>query len=119
VVTSHGFENYRRDDATFVVNAFRWGMWRMTTSMDEKGLADALVEMGTNMDRITNIFVRLQDAHYTDSDDVALLYIEKIKSKPHLLGLVKRAPKLKAVLTKCLDEGWTTAREKAAIAVIQ
>lgn len=118
-ITSHGFENYRRDDATFVVNAFRWGIWRMTGSMDEKGLTDALVKMGTNMDRITKIFVRLQDAHYTDSDDIALLYIEKLKTRPDLLSLVKRAPKLKAVLTKCLDEGWTTAREKAAIAAIQ
>lgn len=117
-ITSHGFEHYRRDDPTFVVNAFRWGMLRMTTSMDEEGLANALVQMGTNMDRVTKIFDRLEDAHYTDSDDVSLLYIEKIKTKPHLLDTVKKAPKLVAVLTKCLEQGWTTDREKRAIAAI-
>ncbi len=117
-LASHAFENYRRDDAIFIINAFRWGMLRLTASMDEDGLANALVDMGVNMERITNIFVRLEDAHYTDSDDVAVLYIEKIKHRANILETVRRMSKLKAVLTKCLEQGWTTDREKRAIATI-
>ncbi|MQQ10616.1 hypothetical protein GFB49_19355 [Epibacterium sp. SM1979] len=115
---THAYENYRRDDATFVVNAFRWGMLRMTASMDEEGLAKALVDMGTNMGRVTKIFERLQRAHYTDSDDVALLYIEKIKNNPALLQTVRNAAGLTKVLKTCLEEGWTTDRERKAIAAI-
>jgi hypothetical protein len=118
-VVSHGFENYRRDDATFVVNQFRWGMLRMTASMDEDGLANALLGMGTNMPRIYNIFRRLDDAHRTDVDDVALLYVEKIRHRRDLLSAAKSHAQLRALLIRSMEEGWTSDRERAAIRLLQ
>ena len=118
-VASHGFENYRRDDPVFIVNQYRWGALRLTASMDEAGLANALVGMGINMPRIYNIFVRLDDVHNNDVDDVALLYIEKIKHRSNIMRALKKHTKLKALLIKSMAEGWTTNREKAAIKMLR
>lgn len=118
-VVSHGFENYRRDDATFIVNHFRWGALRMTVSLDEEGLANALVGMGVNMPRVYDIFIRLDDAHNSDVDDVALLYLEKVNQRSDILRAIKSHKRLKTLLIKSLDEGWTSAREKAAIKQLQ
>ncbi len=118
-VASHGFENYRRDDPTFVVNQFRWGMLRMTVSLDEDGLADALVNMGQNMPRIYNIFRRLAEVHPSDVDDVALLYIEKLRRRLSIMQAVKSHTQLRALLIRSMDEGWTTSRENAAIGLLR
>ncbi len=91
---SHGFKSYMTDDATFVVNRFRWGSLGLTASMDEKGLADALVQMGTNLPRVPRIFERLDAVHNSDVDDVAELYLEQVKHKPSLLRLIKQEKKL-------------------------
>lgn len=117
-VLSHGFENYRRDDATFVVNRFRVGMLRMTAHMDENGLARALFDMGTNMPRVYNIFGRLDEVHNSDVDDVALAYIERLRSRPDLIMSVRNHPQLRALLIRSLDEGYTSDREYAAIRLI-
>jgi len=118
-VASHGFENYRRDDPTFVVNQFRWGALRMTISLDESGLANALVAMAQNMPRIYNIFVRLDEVHNSDVDDVALLYIQRIRRRPDILAAVRAHDALRRLLIRSLDEDWTTSAEYAAIAVLE
>jgi len=114
-VASHGFEHYRRDDATFVVNSFRWGMLRMTASLDEAGIARALDRMGTNMPRIYNIFRRLDDAHGFDVDDVAVAYINRIKNKSSTMNAIKAHTQLRALLVRSMDEGWTSSEEQTAI----
>lgn len=118
-VLSHGFDNYRRDDPTFVVNRFRVGMLRMTAHMDEAGLAGALHDMGSNMPRIYAIFQRLDEVHNSDVDDVALLYVERIRSNSSLVMAVRNHPQLRALLIRSLDEGFTTDREYAAMDVIR
>ena len=50
----------------------------------KKGLASALAQMGTNLPRITAIFERLYSAHNSDVDDVAELYLNKIKNNAGL-----------------------------------
>jgi hypothetical protein len=119
LVISHGFKCYMADDATFVVNRFRWGSFGMTASMDEPGLAQALADMGTNIPRITAIFERLYSAHNNDVDDVAELYVNKIKNNSAVLGLVKQDYKLRELLIKSLDEGWTSSGEYEAIALLK
>ena len=118
-VVSHGFKCYMADDATFVVNRFRWGSFGMTANMDEDGLANALFQMGTNLPRITAIFERLYSAHNSDVDDVAELYINKVKNNLAVMQLIKHDYKLKNLLIKALDEGWTSSGEYAAIALLK
>lgn len=118
-VISHRFKYYRRDDATFVVNQFRWGMLRMTLSLNEDGLASALAGMGRNVPRIYKIFVRLAEVHPSDVDDVAVLYVEKIKNRPGILQEVKADAKLRELLIKSMGEGWTSSRENAAIDLLR
>jgi hypothetical protein len=118
-VISHGFHCYVKDDATFVVNRFRWGSFGMTASMDEAGLAEALANMGTNIPRITAISERLYKAHNSDVDDVAVLHVQKIKNNRAILNLIRRDNKLKNLLIKSLDEGWTSGSEHKAIALLK
>lgn len=118
-VLSHGFKCYMADDATFVVNRFRWGSFGLTASMDEAGLAKALAAMGTNIPRITAIFERLYSAHNSDVDDVAELYVNEIRNNSMVLNLVRQNTKLRDLLIKSLDEGWTSSGEYAAIATLK
>ncbi len=117
-VISHGFKSYLADDATFVVNRFRWGSFGMTVSMDEEGLATALANMGTNIPRVTAIFKRLYSAHNSDVDDVAVRYVGKIKNNSSVLNLVKKNSDLRDLLVKSMDEGWTSTAEKDAIGLL-
>lgn len=77
----HGFEWYAKHDGEFVVNRFRWGGWGMTVSLDEKGLAEYCVLQDTNVRRLRSIFDRLEKAHPTDSDDVALEYVNLLSDE--------------------------------------
>ncbi len=118
-VISHGFESYLVDDATFVVNRFRWGSFGMTANMDEEGLAQALANMGTNIPRVRAIFERLYSAHWSDVDDVAVLYLQKIKNNSSVLGAVKADSQLRDLLIKSMDEGYTSSGEAAAIELLK
>ncbi|WP_425093583.1 hypothetical protein [Tropicimonas sp. S265A] len=117
-IVSHGFANYIRDDATFIVNQFRVGMLGMTAHMDERGLARALFDMGSNLQRVRKVFARLSQTHQSDVDDVALLYVESIRNRQDLLVAVKNYRPLKDILIRSLATGWTSNREKAAIKLI-
>lgn len=111
---AHGFEEYRRHDGEFVVNRFRTGGAGMTVNMDEEGLASFCAGLGRNVDRLRGIFTRLEVAHYTDSDDVAVLYVNK-KSDAELAELARIDRTFLDQLIRLLDAGWTAADEAAAI----
>lgn len=115
---AHSFLTYMEHDPEFVINRFRLGGWGMTFNMDEKGLAKALADMGPNADRLLPIFERLDSAHKGDSDDVVMHYLQRLRATGResvLRTMAKVKPELIRVLIKILDDGWTTAEEKAAI----
>lgn len=114
-IVSHGFLNYLQDDATFVVNRFRFGALRMTANMDEEGLADALIGMKTNMPRVRAVFERLYSAHWSDVDDVAELYMNRAENLPMILTAIKQDESLRKLLIKSLDELWTSKGDKRII----
>lgn len=116
---THGFLEYIKCDPAFVVNRFRWGSLGVTFDMDEVGLADALVAMGGNTRRVLAIFEHLNDKHTSDADDVAVLYVERVKKSPVLSAAVKADRPLTNLLVKVMDEGWTSDDEKKAIAFLQ
>jgi hypothetical protein len=119
---SHGFKVYAQNDPAFVINRFRWGSFGVTFNMDEDGLAEALVNMRANMQRIYPIFQRLDQHHNSDADDVALLYVQKLQKSPNksvIVAALKQHEPLRKLLIKVMDEGWTTSEEKAAISFLQ
>ncbi len=111
---AHGFLNYVEQDGEFVVNRFRTGGWGVTVNMDEKGLAKFCVGLGTNTRRLRAIFDRLEDAHFTDSDDVALEYVNLLPDQ-QIAALQTSDPKLIAQLVRLLEAGYTTGQENRAI----
>lgn len=119
-VIAHSFDEYRKYDPEFVINRFRWGSFGFTLSLDEEGLADALVEMGANSPRLKKIFERLRDAHNSDADDVTLLYVQKMRKagrEPQLRIMAQEDPPLIDLLVHCLSGGklsWVTGEEKQA-----
>ncbi len=121
-LVSHGFKVYAQNDPSFVINRFRWGSFGVTVSLDEEGLADALVAMRGNLPRVQAVFDKLEKSHNSDSDDVAVLYVEKLQASPHrsaIVSALKLNPTLKNKLIQLMDEGWTGADEKAAIAFLR
>jgi hypothetical protein len=94
----------------------------MTVSMDEAGLADALVAMGRNMPRVREVFERLRQVHPSDVDDVAKLYVEKLRSAPNgadMLRAIKADTMLHRLLIDVMEAGWTSGRERTAIDFLQ
>ena len=65
----------------------------MTASMDEEGLAKYCVSLGSNVDRLMPIFERLIDSHWSDCDDVALIYTQLMR-KPKNEATLKRIAKI-------------------------
>ena len=110
----HRFELYKDYDAEFIVNKFRTGGWGVTVNMDEKGLAQFCHQLGNNTDRLGRIFDRLEKAHWTDSDDVALEYVQ-LKSDSQLAELNQISPLFVAQLVRLLKAGYTSRGEQAAI----
>ncbi|MBX3364425.1 MAG: hypothetical protein KF866_06635 [Phycisphaeraceae bacterium] len=119
---AHSFMTYMENSPEFFVNRRRWGAFGFTVSMDEDGLAEDLVALGTNAPRIYKIFRWLYERHNSDVDDVALAYVQKLR-KSHAGGstilTLKRHPDLFPLLIKSMAEGWTTAAEKEAIAFLK
>lgn len=114
---SHGFEIYMNQDAEFVVNRFRWGSFRMTASMDEKGLATYLTTMGNNPRRLKKVFEWLDKHHNSDADDVAVIYSKLMRTKHSstMTALARSDKSFIQLLIKCMDEGWTASDEKKEI----
>jgi hypothetical protein len=119
---THSFVEYMRNDAAFVVNRFRWGGLGTTFSMDEAGLAKALVRMGHNMPRVQHVFEHLSADHNSDVDDVALLYVEELQHVPEGPGILQSIAadrELLSLLIRSMEEGWTSGRERHAIEFLQ
>lgn len=114
----HKFRYYADYDAEFFVNKYRTGGWGMTVNMDEKGLARACADLGNHTDRLFNIFTRLKQVHFTDSDDVALEYV-KLKSDRQLAEIARINPGLTRLLVELLEAGWTSGSERQAIERLQ
>ena len=85
-IDMHGFLVYLKNDPAFVVNRYRVGGWGMTFNMDEDGLAEALIAMSGNTRRIAAIFARLDKKHNSDADDVAGLYVKRLRKSPAIAG---------------------------------
>ena len=121
---SHGFSEYRRHDAEFIVNRFRTGGFGVTADMDEAGLADHLVALGTNADRLTKVFSRLKSAHWTDCDDVAAIYTRKMRLGHDgvMRGMARHSPALIRLIRDCMTGGtmnWLSADEKVEVAYLK
>jgi len=112
---THGFEHYLHNDPEFQTNRFRFGSAWITLNMDEEGLADALVAMGTNIYRVCDVMHHLANHCFTDSDDVALLYVERIQKRPDIYRALAHHRELVELLIQVMAEGWTSAREQRAI----
>ena len=120
-VAAHGFDVYRKYDGEFICNRFRWGSFGVTVNMDEQGLANFMIKEARNMPRIEGIVDRLLDAHWTDSDDVVLLFVQGMeKQNPAgLTAIKKHRPSLHKKLIKALDDGWTSGAEYKAIEALK
>jgi len=122
-LAGHGFLMYMENDPEFVVNRYRWGSLGVTVSMDEEGLAKELVGMGNNQPRIRRIFEHLDKYHNSDVDDVALLYVNQLRSKKgdaqakQFFATMKGG--LVPLLIKVMDQGWTAADEKECITFLK
>lgn len=116
-LVAHGFKVYQTYDGEFICNRFRWGSFGVTVNMDEQGLADFMIKEAANMPRIEGIVDRLISAHWTDSDDVVLLFVQGMQKKnPGGLKAIKtHRPSLHKKLIKALDDGWTTGEEYKAM----
>ncbi|MFO1140383.1 MAG: hypothetical protein U1E41_15050 [Paracoccus sp. (in: a-proteobacteria)] len=111
---THGFLYYAAHDPEFVINRFRTGGWGVTVNMDEEGLAKFCAGLGNNTDRLMGIFERLEKSHQTDSDDVAVAYVELLTDE-QLQALQNTNAKFVALLIRLLDSGFVGADERRAI----
>lgn len=116
---THGFLEYLKRDAAFVVNRFRVGGLKMTLSMDEDGLAKSLATMRTNLRRVQNVFEYLNRSHNSDADDVAVRYVEQVLGVPAIKSSLKNNKSLVSLLIRILDERWTGTKEHKAIASLK
>jgi hypothetical protein len=117
-VAGHAFTLYMEKDAEFVVNRFRFGSFSMTTDMDEDGLAKFMVRIGMNPPRLKRIFERLREKHFTDSDDVALAFVQRAPNR--LLQSLKLAdPSVINLIIELLGAGWTSGEEQDAIDLLK
>jgi hypothetical protein len=90
------------------------------TGTDEDGMAKALAsEYRTNSAFVLRVFASLYNSHTSDSDDVAVAYVEIAKKD----GLVEQAiaanRNLRDYLIELLEDGWTSYNERQAIKFLQ
>jgi hypothetical protein len=112
---THGFLWYLQDDPRFIINRFRTGGWGMTFNMDEEGLANCLVSMGTNLRRIHKIIEHLHHYQNSDADDVVVLYIQKIRNDTAIRNALRQSKNTVELMIQTLEEGYTSSDEKEAI----
>ncbi len=116
----------KRDFAYDLIDKFYngvvWGDTQTALNFDEAGLAKAvLTHAGSDMQKVHDVFKRLDDYHTVDADDVALEYVNLLKPEPSSLTAksLARSSKTKAILIRVMDEGWTSSEEHDAIAFIR
>lgn len=98
-------------------SSLRAGSGTLTLNMDEDGLAGALLkEVGTDMNRVLEVFSRLDEHHQTDVDDVAEIYTGLVRKQGGaVLEALRGKVPLIDLLIRSMDEGWTSAGEQACI----
>ncbi|NOQ63087.1 MAG: hypothetical protein GQ582_01080 [Methyloprofundus sp.] len=87
-------------------------------STDEDGMAKALLaECSYELDKVYAIFIQLNDKYSTDADDIALIYVNLIKSNAsaHVKDAFGAHHALREYLVMILDDGWTSAEELSCI----
>ena len=93
------------------------GFTSITAKMDESGLANALYrEGGVNTHLVRTVFEELNARRNTDADDVAEVYVNLLRTRggsPR--AAVASDARLKALLIRTLESGWTSAGEKACV----
>ena len=115
---AHGFLNYVDQDGEFIVNRFRTGGWGMTVNMDEAALAKFCASQGTNTRRLRAVFDRLEKAHWSDSDDIAVAYVNLL-TDAQIAALQQTDPTFIAQLVRLMQSGIETGDETRAIARLQ
>lgn len=98
----------------FIINRFRAGGWGVTLNMDEKGLAAFCVGLRNNTQRLKRIFTQLEKHHQTDSDDVAVHYVEMLGDNA-LQVLQQTDAGCVAQLMRILRAGVAAADERRAV----
>ncbi len=90
----------------------------VTLNYDEQALAsDLFLEP---MQTVFEAFRRLDEHYNTDADDVAELYVNKIRSAgEQKIQALKGNKPLITLLIKVLDEGWTSQSEKDCITFLK
>ena len=90
------------------------------TGVDESEMALALAsEHRTNPSFTENVFSSLTSDYYTDSDDIALEYVNALRQDAELRRSLMRNNNLRELLIQILDSGWTSAEEQNAIVYLQ
>lgn len=100
-------------------SGFVWGDTNHAINFDEAGLAGAIYsQLQGDTTAVYNTFWRLNEYHTVDADDVAEIYVDKLRSNSatkSTVHAVARDSRLKNLLIKILDEGWTSDNEYACI----
>lgn len=85
-------------------------------SMDEEGVAKALFSRGKDVHLITAVFNLLDDKYNSDSDDIAILYLELVKSRAGaVLEMLKQETALRNLLIQILSTDIVTSEDAQAI----
>lgn len=86
------------------------------TGIDEEGIAKSLADQYPNhLDFVLRVMKSLDDNYNSDSDDVALAYVQIIMKRPALAQAVKNNQQLRDFLISLLESGVTFANEQRAI----
>ena len=100
-------------------NGFVWGNTNHALNFDESGMAKDIYEkLGTNTADVKKVFERLNEYHTTDADDVAEIYVNKLRQEGaagRVSKAVSKDRQLSDLLIKILDEGPTFSGEQACI----
>ncbi|KFA93443.1 hypothetical protein [Archangium violaceum] len=86
-------------------------------STDDEGLAKALYERGgVDTNFVKSVFAVLAERYSSDSDDVALAYVQLVRSRGGSQQLALKLDKeFKEFLIQLMDQGWTSGEESSAI----
>ncbi|HZH13277.1 MAG TPA: hypothetical protein VE057_02840 [Archangium sp.] len=86
-------------------------------STDEQGLAKALYERGgVDLNFVKSVFAVLAERYSSDSDDVALAYVQLVKNRGGAQHLaLKLDQEFKDLLIQLMEQGWTSGEEASAI----